>query len=142
MDDLYREQILDHYKSPETTGGSTRPTRAPRQNPLCGDEIGITVNFDGSDTIEAIRFDGRGCAISQAAASMLTELVSGRSAADVAAMPKEELLEEARHPAHARTAEVRAARVRRPQGGAAPGQGNAAAAGVGGRGRARDPLDD
>lgn len=95
MDDLYRELILDHYKSPRNHGRlDPADASAEGQNPLCGDEIAITVNFDGGDTIEAIRFDGRGCAISQAAASMLTELVSGRAAAEVAAMPKEDLLEE------------------------------------------------
>ncbi|MCC6223843.1 MAG: SUF system NifU family Fe-S cluster assembly protein [Thermoleophilia bacterium] len=96
MDDLYRELILDHYKSPRNHGRlDPADASAEGQNPLCGDEIAISVNFDGDgDTIEEIRFDGRGCAISQAAASMLTELVAGRTAADVAAMPKEELLEE------------------------------------------------
>jgi nitrogen fixation NifU-like protein len=95
MDDLYRELILDHYKSPRNHGTlDPADARAEGQNPLCGDEISITVNFDGGDTIRSIRFEGRGCAISQAATSMLTELVQGRTAEEVAAMPKEELLEE------------------------------------------------
>ena len=94
-DDLYRELILDHYKSPRNHGAlDPADARAEGQNPLCGDEVAITVNFDGGGTIEEIRFAGRGCAISQAATSMLTELVQGRTAAEVAAMPKEELLEE------------------------------------------------
>jgi nitrogen fixation NifU-like protein len=94
-DDLYRELILDHYKNPHNHGAlDPADARAEGQNPLCGDEIAITVNFNGGDAIEEIRFDGRGCAISQAAASMLTDLVQGRSAAEVAAMPTEELLEE------------------------------------------------
>ena len=85
-DDLYRELILDHYKSPRNHGAlDPADARAEGQNPLCGDEVAITVNFDGGDTIEEIRFAGRGCAISQAATSMLTELVQGRTAAEVAA---------------------------------------------------------
>jgi nitrogen fixation NifU-like protein len=95
MDDLYRELILDHYKNPRNRGElDPADIRVEGQNPLCGDEIAISVSFDGGDTIEDIRFDGRGCAISQAAASMLTELVKGRPVADVAAMPSEDLLEE------------------------------------------------
>ena len=94
-DDLYRELILDHYKSPRNHGLlDPADARAEGQNPLCGDEITIAVRFDGGDTIDAIGFEGRGCAISQAATSMLTELVQGRTIAEVAAMPTEELLDE------------------------------------------------
>lgn len=94
-DDLYRELILDHYKNPHNHGTlDPSDARAEGQNPLCGDEIAITVNFNGGETIEDIRFEGRGCAISQAAASMLTDLVKGRPAGEVAEMPKEELLDE------------------------------------------------
>ena len=64
-------------------------------NPLCGDEVTITVAFgEDGDTIEDVKFSGRGCAISQSATSMLTELIKGRKASDVAALPKEDLLEE------------------------------------------------
>jgi nitrogen fixation protein NifU and related proteins len=94
-DDLYRELILVHYKNPRNHGAlDPADARAEGQNPLCGDEVSITVNFDGGDAIRQIRFDGRGCAISQAAASMLMELVEGRPVEEVATMPKEELLEE------------------------------------------------
>jgi nitrogen fixation NifU-like protein len=94
-EDLYRELILDHYKNPHNHGAlEPFDARAEGQNPLCGDEIAITVNFNGNDTIGEIRFEGRGCAISQAAASMLTDLVRGRPASDVAVMPTEELLDE------------------------------------------------
>jgi nitrogen fixation NifU-like protein len=69
--------------------------RAEGLNPLCGDEVMITVKFDeDGDTIADVGFEGRGCAISQAATSMLTELVKGRKASDVAELPKEELLDE------------------------------------------------
>ncbi len=96
FDDLYREVILDHYKNPRGHGELDSPdAEAEGQNPLCGDEVSIFVRFgsDG-DTIDEIRFAGRGCAISQAATSMLTELVQGRSATEVATLPKEELLDE------------------------------------------------
>jgi nitrogen fixation NifU-like protein len=95
-DQMYREVILDHYKSPRGHGLiEGADATAEGQNPLCGDEVSMSVKFaaDG-ETIEAIGFEGRGCAISQAATSMLTEIVVGRTAEDVARMPKEELLEE------------------------------------------------
>jgi nitrogen fixation NifU-like protein len=95
FDQLYREVILDHYKNPRSHGLLEAPdASAEGQNPLCGDEISVSVRFGDGDTIEEIGFEGRGCAISQAATSMLTELVRGRSAAEVAAMPKDELLEQ------------------------------------------------
>ena len=94
MSDFYREVILDHYKNPRGHGLLDTPDGvAEGQNPLCGDEITVSVRFDG-DVIADVGFEGRGCAISQAATSMLTELVVGRSADEVARMPKEELLEE------------------------------------------------
>ena len=96
MSDFYREVILDHYKNPRGHGVMEAPdASADGLNPLCGDEVTISVALgaDG-ETIEEVMFEGRGCAISQAATSMLTELVKGRSASEVAALPKEELLEE------------------------------------------------
>src|ERR671928_1874505 len=96
FDQLYREVILDHYKNPRGHGVlEDADAQAEGQNPLCGDEVTMSVRFaaDG-ETIEEVGFEGRGCAISQAATSMLTELVQGRKASDVAALPKEELLEE------------------------------------------------
>jgi nitrogen fixation NifU-like protein len=96
LEQMYREVILDHYKSPRGHGLiEGADAHAEGQNPLCGDEVSISVKFaaDG-ETIENIGFEGRGCAISQAATSMLTELVQGRSATEVALLPKEELLEE------------------------------------------------
>jgi nitrogen fixation NifU-like protein len=95
FDQLYREVILDHYKNPRNHG-LLEPfdAHAEGQNPLCGDELAVSVRLGDGDVIEEIGFDGRGCAISQAATSMLTDLVRGRTAEQVAAMPKEELLEE------------------------------------------------
>jgi nitrogen fixation NifU-like protein len=94
FDQLYRELILDHYKNPRGHGLLESPdAQAEGQNPLCGDEVTVSLRFEG-DTIAGVGFEGRGCAISQAATSMLTEIVVGRTAEDVAQMPKEELLEE------------------------------------------------
>ncbi len=94
-EDLYRELILDHFKNPRNHGAlDPCDAKAEGQNPLCGDEVSITVRFGDGDRIDAIRFEGRGCAISQAATSMLTELVEGRETAEIAVMPKEELLDE------------------------------------------------
>jgi nitrogen fixation protein NifU and related proteins len=96
FDQMYREVILDHYKNPRGHGELADPdAHADGQNPLCGDEVSIYIAFgEDGDTIDEIRFSGRGCAISQAATSMLTEMVTGRKATDVAVMDKDELLEE------------------------------------------------
>ena len=96
FDQLYREVILDHYKNPRGHGALEHAdAHAEGQNPLCGDEVSIYVAFgEDGETIDEVRFEGRGCAISQAATSMLTEMVRGRSATEIAALPKEELLEE------------------------------------------------
>jgi nitrogen fixation protein NifU and related proteins len=95
FEQLYRELILDHYKSPRNHGLlEGADAVAEGQNPLCGDEVTVSVRFGEGDVIEGVGFEGRGCAISQAATSMLTDLVKGRTAQEVAAMPKDELLEE------------------------------------------------
>jgi nitrogen fixation protein NifU and related proteins len=96
MDELYRDVILDHYKNPRGHGEMQEPdAQADGLNPLCGDEVSIFVSFaEDGDTIEEVKFQGRGCAISQASTSMLMEMVTGRSAVTVAAMDREELLEE------------------------------------------------
>jgi nitrogen fixation NifU-like protein len=96
FDELYREVILDHYKNPRGHGViEGADAEAEGQNPLCGDEVSIFVSFDpDGETIDDVRFRGRGCAISQAATSMLTGMVKGRSASEIATMPRDELLEE------------------------------------------------
>jgi nitrogen fixation NifU-like protein len=95
FDQLYREVILDHYKNPRGHGViEGADAEADGQNPLCGDEVSIYVTFGDDDTIEDVKFSGRGCAISQASTSMLMEMVKGRSASEVATMSKDDLLEE------------------------------------------------
>lgn len=93
---MYREVILDHYKNPRGHGVlEEADARAEGQNPLCGDEVAISVAFDDDgETIRDVMFEGRGCAVSQAATSMLMEMVKGRKATEVATLPRDELLEE------------------------------------------------
>jgi nitrogen fixation NifU-like protein len=92
-DDLYRELVLDHYRNPRNHGRlDPADAHAEGHNPLCGDQVSVTANLDG-DRLSEIRFEGRGCAISQAATSMLTELVQGRTVSEIAAMTKDELLD-------------------------------------------------
>jgi nitrogen fixation protein NifU and related proteins len=96
LEQMYREVILDHYKNPHGHGLiDGADAQAEGMNPLCGDEITVSVKFaEDGETIEQVGFEGRGCAISQAATSMLTDLVKGRTATEIATLPKEELLEE------------------------------------------------
>ncbi|MDQ6674271.1 MAG: SUF system NifU family Fe-S cluster assembly protein [Chloroflexota bacterium] len=85
--DLSREIILDHYQNPRNHGRLANPTLANRgHNPLCGDEIELSVGIDEqNDRIREISFTGRGCSISQASASMMTEIVKGQKLADAEA---------------------------------------------------------
>jgi len=96
VDDLYREVILDHYKNPRGHGViEGADAQAEGLNPLCGDEVAIYVEFaDDGETIDEVKFSGRGCAISQASTSMLMEMVKGRTVTEIAELPKDELLEE------------------------------------------------
>jgi nitrogen fixation NifU-like protein len=96
LESLYREVILDHYKNPRGHGViEDADAEAEGQNPLCGDEVSIYVAFgEDGETIDDVKFSGRGCAISQAATSMLMEMAKGRTAEQVATLDKDELLEE------------------------------------------------
>ncbi len=96
FDQMYREVILDHYKNPRGHGViEGADAQAEGTNPLCGDEVSIYVSFEADgETIEDVKFSGRGCAISQASTSMLMEMVKGRKASEIASLPKDDLLEE------------------------------------------------
>ncbi|MDQ3784004.1 MAG: SUF system NifU family Fe-S cluster assembly protein [Actinomycetota bacterium] len=86
LEELYKEVILDHYRSPRNKGRlDPHDVALERNNPLCGDEIELFVRFDG-DTVEGIAFEGKGCSISQASASMLAEKVEGLTAKESAAL--------------------------------------------------------
>ena len=77
LEDLYKEVILDHYRDPRNKGRiDPHDVSLERNNPLCGDEIELFLRYDG-DTLEGISFEGKGCSISQASASMMTERVKG-----------------------------------------------------------------
>ncbi|HEY6041424.1 MAG TPA: SUF system NifU family Fe-S cluster assembly protein [Anaerolineae bacterium] len=93
MEDLYREVILDHYQHPHNRGLLPDPDITYEDsNPLCGDKIRIDLKVrDG--IVEDVRFSGKGCAISQASASMLTDEIKGKSLADVKKIGKEQILE-------------------------------------------------
>jgi nitrogen fixation NifU-like protein len=80
LEELYKEVILDHYRSPRNKGRlDPHDVALERNNPLCGDEIELFLRFDG-DTLEGISFEGKGCSISLASASMMTEKVRSLSA--------------------------------------------------------------
>jgi nitrogen fixation NifU-like protein len=93
MDDFYREYILDHYRNPRNFGHLEQvDASAEDLNPLCGDRIRFELKLkDGR--VEDVRFSGKGCAISQASASMLSESLRGQKIEDIARMPKERVLE-------------------------------------------------
>jgi nitrogen fixation protein NifU and related proteins len=89
----YQAQILDHYKHPHNRGLLEPSTHRGREsNPLCGDDITLTLRVDGSNRIEEVRFDGEGCAISMASASLLTDAVKGKPLDDAAALDKAAVL--------------------------------------------------
>ena len=89
---LYSATLLDHFRHPRNYGSLPEPDISNEQyNPLCGDRIRIEVKLDGS-TVSAARFKGDGCAISTAAASLLTELLIGQNVADLAVISDAQLL--------------------------------------------------
>ncbi len=95
LDDLYQELILDHYKNRRNRGTLDAPSAVvDHNNPLCGDQIHLEILMDG-DVVADVRHTGDGCSISQASASMMSEVVKGRSAAEALT-----LVEHFRHVMH------------------------------------------
>lgn len=93
MEDLYRDQILEHAKYPHNAGTLEHPDITHEEhNPLCGDRIRIDLQIE-HDQITDIRFHGRGCAISQASASLLTDEIKGMSVEQAKQFSKDDLLE-------------------------------------------------
>jgi nitrogen fixation NifU-like protein len=94
MDDLYREQILEHYKRPHNFG---RPDSFELDfedtNPFCGDEQHVFIHLDENDRVSEVGFEGKGCAISTAATSMLTDELEGMSREELLRLPKDFVLE-------------------------------------------------
>ncbi len=92
--DLYREVILDHYRNPRNKGTLDPADYSYEDtNPLCGDEVRIDVRV-ADDRVADVKFSGRGCAISQASASILTEMVEGKSLDEVKMITRDDLLDE------------------------------------------------
>jgi nitrogen fixation NifU-like protein len=86
LEELYKEVILDHYRSPRNKGRlDPHDVALERNNPLCGDEIELFLRFDG-DALEGVAFEGKGCSISLASASMMTEKVRGLSGEEAGAL--------------------------------------------------------
>jgi nitrogen fixation NifU-like protein len=93
MDDLYRDYILEHYRRPHNFGVIDNPSASHEgANPLCGDRITLQVGIRNG-IVERVGFTGRGCAISQASASLLTDEIKGKPVADVAAFRADDLLD-------------------------------------------------
>jgi nitrogen fixation protein NifU and related proteins len=89
LEDLYREIILDHYRSPRNRGELPTPPAVVAQghNPLCGDEITVYLQLDG-ERVSDVKVDGQGCSISQSSASMMSQAIKGRSVDEVRALVK------------------------------------------------------
>jgi nitrogen fixation NifU-like protein len=93
MDDLYRELILDHYQHPHNHGEIPEADISYEDsNPLCGDKIRIDIKLK-NNVVEDVKFNGKGCAISQASASMLTDELLGKSLDEIKAMDKQFILD-------------------------------------------------
>jgi nitrogen fixation protein NifU and related proteins len=94
MDELYRDQILDHYKRPHNFGRLEEfDLDFEDNNPLCGDEQHVFIKLDGYDRVAEVSFEGQGCAISTAATSLLTDELVGKTRDELITMPKEYVLE-------------------------------------------------
>lgn len=94
MDDFYREYIIDHYRNPRNYGTiEGADVSHEEHNPVCGDRIHLDLKIEDQQIVD-IRFSGDGCAISQAAASMLTEMVKGKTLEEARALSKEDVLEQ------------------------------------------------
>jgi len=93
--DMYRQQILDHYKNPRNYGAIEEATFTHvGENPMCGDEIRMDVVLDDAEeTIEHVAFQGDGCAISQASASMLSQELEGKSIEELQAMDRDDIVD-------------------------------------------------
>ena len=94
MDDLYRDEILEHYREPHNFGTLDSPDAVYEgHNPLCGDRITMMLSVDDAENVSDVAFSGRGCAISQASASLLTDEIKGRPLSEVRAMTNQDILD-------------------------------------------------
>jgi len=94
MDELYRDQILEHYKRPHNFGRiEDADLEFEDTNPFCGDEQHVTIKLDGDEKVAEVAFEGKGCAISTAATSLLTDELVGMSRDELLRLPKDFVLE-------------------------------------------------
>ena len=94
MEELYREQILEHYKRPHNFGAIENPDlEFEDTNPFCGDEQHVTIRLDDQDRVAEVKFEGQGCAISTAATSLLSEELIGKTREELLRLPREEVLD-------------------------------------------------
>jgi nitrogen fixation protein NifU and related proteins len=94
MDDLYRDEILEHYRNPHNFGTLDEPDAVSEgANPLCGDRITLMLGVSDDGRIEEVAFTGRGCAISQASASMLTDEIKGKPLEEIARLGRQDVLD-------------------------------------------------
>ena len=94
MDDLYREQILDHYKNPRQKGQiDPSDFSFEDENPLCGDFLHIDLKVDDNDVITDAKFEGHGCAISMASADLVLESLIGKTLEDAKELTKQDVLD-------------------------------------------------
>ncbi len=94
MEELYREQILDHYKRPRNFGRlEDFDLEFEDFNPFCGDEQHVTIKLDDAGRVAEVAFEGKGCAISTAATSLLTDELEGRTREELLQLPKEFVLD-------------------------------------------------
>jgi len=94
MDDLYRDEILEHYRQPHNFGPLESPDAVHEgNNPLCGDRITMMLALGEDGTVQEVAFSGRGCAISQASASLLTDEIKGHSVTDLEALTSQDVLD-------------------------------------------------
>jgi nitrogen fixation NifU-like protein len=93
-EDMYREHILDHYKHPRNFGVlSPASVDHEANNPLCGDQIRLTFVVNAKDEVEDVKFTGRGCAISQASASLLTSRIKGKPLAEIKQIDRDQVVQ-------------------------------------------------
>jgi nitrogen fixation NifU-like protein len=94
MDELYRDQILEHYKRPHNFGRLEKPDlEFEDNNPFCGDDQHVTIQLDDTGRVAAVAFEGKGCAISTAATSLLTDELAGKTREELLRLPKEAVLD-------------------------------------------------
>ncbi|MDM8528615.1 SUF system NifU family Fe-S cluster assembly protein [Anaerolineales bacterium HSG24] len=95
MDELYRQNILEHYRNPHNMGTLENHTHSHKEhNPLCGDVVQIELLVDDQQRIDQVAFSGKGCAISQASTSMLTDMLIGKTVEEAKQINKEVILDE------------------------------------------------